>query len=348
MILVGRTVRRHSACGPLEAPWQAERLSAVGPTRILPYAWGEKYVDALLSLALPAVLAPGNLPYVAAAVPCELVILTQERFFPTVSTSRVAARIRDLCPIRLIGLDDLVTVPDKYGMTLTYALHRGFADLGPAMTESWLLFLNADFILADGSWRSLLHRLAAGERLVASPSYCVKADEVVPRLRAGVDRASCTLALAPRKMADLILRHRHNTIRGKTINERQFGIRQMDQFYWQVDERTLIGHQMPVSIVGMHPERHVSDPDAFWDHGLMREYCPKAEADVLGDSDDFLMMELRDREVAAEYIVTGWPSSREMGVAMVTWVTPYQREFAHRPLTLHAGNVPASADKARR
>ena len=186
----------------------AERLPTTRPTRIITYAWGEKYVDALLSLALPAALAPGNLPYVASTVPCEFVILTQERFFQSVTASPVAARIRDLCPIRLIGLDDLVTVPDKYGMTLTYALHRGFADLGEAMTESWLLFLNADFILAAGSWRSLLGRLAAGERLVASPSYCVRADEVVPRLQARVDHKTSTLALAPRDMADLILRHR--------------------------------------------------------------------------------------------------------------------------------------------
>ena len=187
----------------------------------------------------------------------------------------MAARIRDLCPIRLIGLDDLVTMPDKYGRTLTYALHRGFADLGEAMTERWLLFLNADFILAAGSWRNLLRRLAAGERLVASPSSRGRADEVVPLLRAGLDPASSTLTLVPREMASLILRHRHNTIRGKTINERRFGIRQMDQFYWLVDGHTLIGHQMPVSIVGMHPERHLSEPNAFWDHGLMRELCPR-------------------------------------------------------------------------
>jgi hypothetical protein len=50
------------------------------PTRVITYAWGEKYVDALLTLTLPALLAPGNLPYVASEVPCELVILTQRRF----------------------------------------------------------------------------------------------------------------------------------------------------------------------------------------------------------------------------------------------------------------------------
>src|SRR5437867_1698054 len=140
------------------------------PIRIITYAWGENYVEELLSLTLPAVLAPGNLPDLVSAVPCELVILTQESFFPRVMSSRAVAKIQQLCSVRLIGLDDLITSPDKYGMTLTYALHRGFADLGPAMTDTWLIFLNADFILAAGSWRNLLHHLTDGKRLVASPS----------------------------------------------------------------------------------------------------------------------------------------------------------------------------------
>src|SRR5262249_22222639 len=204
-------------------------------------------IDVLRSPTVAAALAPANLPYPAAAAPCEFVILTQESFFARVMSSRVVSRIRELCPVRLIGLDDLITAPDKYGMTLTYALHRGFADLDPAMTDTWLIFLNADFILAAGSWRSLVRHLADGKRLLASPSYCVKKHEVVPKLRRWLDPDASTLTIPPRELAAMILEHRHNTIRGKTINERRFGLRYMDQFYWLVDERTLIGHQMPVS-----------------------------------------------------------------------------------------------------
>src|SRR5262249_8427840 len=162
--------------------------------------------------------------------------------------------------------------------------------------------LNADFILATGSWRSLYHHLASGKRLVASPSYCVKAQEVLPRLRKKIDLQASTLSIPPREMAAMVLRHRHNTIRGKTVNERHFSSRCMDQFYWLMDEHALIGHQMPVSIVGMRPERHVKEPNSYWDYGLMRDFCPEAAVHVIGDSDEFLMMELREKEVAADQI----------------------------------------------
>jgi len=123
------------------------------PTRVITYAWGEHYLDILLSLTIPALLAPGNLPYVAASTSCELVILTEERFFAAVAAHASVMRAKQLCLVRLIALDDLISRKDAYGMALTHALHRGFSDLGPAMTDSWHLFLNADFVLAEGSLR---------------------------------------------------------------------------------------------------------------------------------------------------------------------------------------------------
>ena len=52
----------------------------------------------------------------------------------------------------------------------------------------------------------------------------------------------------------------------------------MDQFYWLLDEKTLLGRQLPIAIVGMRPERYVPEPTAFWDHGLMEEFCPDARS----------------------------------------------------------------------
>jgi hypothetical protein len=318
------------------------------PTRVIGYAWGDGYVDELLNLALPALLAPGNLPAVVARVPCELVLVSEERLFAKIAGHPAIREVQKLCQVRLVGLDDLITRSDKYGMALTYALHRAFADLGPAMTDAWLIFFNADFILADGSLRSLLDQLMRGERIVASPSYCTVKEDLLPQLKQRLALDPTRLAVAPREMAELILQHRHITIRGKTINQKRFHLLQADQFYWQVDDKTLIGQQMPVAIVGMRPQRHLVEPNAFWDHGLMLEFCPDAEVKLLGDSDEFLMLELRSGGVAQEQIVPGPPDPRDLAERMITWVTPYQTSFAHRPLILHAGEIPPGAQAAHK
>ena len=80
-----------------------EELLTKRPTRIITYAWGERYVHELLSLTLPALLAPGNLPSVAALVPCELVVLTEERFFATVNSHASILRFKEFYPLRMIG-----------------------------------------------------------------------------------------------------------------------------------------------------------------------------------------------------------------------------------------------------
>ena len=317
------------------------------PTRVITYAWGEEYADTLLTLTLPALLAPGNLPYVASEVPCELVILTERRFFSKFDNHPTIARIRNVCPIRLVRLDDLIVSKDKYGMTLTYALHRAFSDLGPAMTEHWQIFLNADFILASGSLRSVIHHLSHGARIVASPSYCTIAEQVIPELRKRLDAATSILSVPPRELARLVLQNRHLVIQGKTINQTSFHMRYADQFYWSVDDSTLLGYQMPVSIVGLRPERYLTEPNSYWDFGLIWEYCPKSEVCVIGDSDEFLMMELREKSVAEDQVVLGPPNKQEIAERMVTWVTPYQQHFLNFPLTLHDRDLPPKIDDAR-
>jgi hypothetical protein len=321
--------------------------TAIRPTRLIAYAWGEKYLEELLSLTLPAVLAPNNLPYVASTVPCEVVLLIEERWRWHVTHHPTVERIGRICPVRLLGLDDLIAEKDKYGMALTYALHRGFTDLAEAVTDSYLLFLNADFVVADGSLRQVLGALMRGERLVAAPSYCVVSRTTVPELRSCADPDSGVLSIAPRELAKLALRNLHATVRGKTLNQSKFHLRQMDQFYWQLDTDTLLGHQMPIAIVGMRPECHLGEPNAYWDHGLIREFCPLAEPCVLGDSDDFLMVELREREVAREQIVAGPADPKEVAERMIGWVTPYQRDFAKYPLTLHSKDLTPSVAAGR-
>src|SRR6516164_147856 len=317
------------------------------PTCVITYAWGEEYADTLLTLTLPALLAPGNLPYVASEVPCELVILTERRFFSKFRSHPTIARIGKVCPIRLVRLDDLIVSKDKYGMTLTYALHRAFSDLGPAMTEHWQIFLNADFILADGSLRNVIHHLSRGERIVASPSYCTIAEEVTPELRKHLDAATSTLSISHRELARLALQHRHAVVRGKTINHTSFHMRYADQFYWSIDDGTLIGYQMPVSIVGLRPERCVAEPNSYWDYGLIWEYCPRAEICVIGDSDDFMMLELRNKDVAQDQIIPGPPDKKAIAERMIAWVTPYQQHFLNFPLTIHDRDLPPTVEDAR-
>jgi hypothetical protein len=164
-------------------------------------AWGESYIGELFNYALPALLAPGNLPALVEEFDCEVVLVTEEAWFDQLRQHQSYRRIAEYCPIELRPVDEFVHRADAYGMALTFALFRGFEELGPAMLDTYLVFFNTDFIMADGSLRSVARKIREGERLMLSPSYCVVLEEVMPQLAALRDAGGGVLAVPPREMA---------------------------------------------------------------------------------------------------------------------------------------------------
>jgi hypothetical protein len=313
--------------------------------RLITVAWGDRYIGELFSYTLPAVLAPGNLPALAESFDCEMVIMTEERWFDRLREQPIYQRIGRYCPIELRPLDEFITRPDAYGVALTHALFRGFEELGPTMLDTHLVFFNADFVMADGSLRSIARKIQEDERLILSPSYCVALEDVAPQLaaRRGNDGV---LAISPRDMAALALRHRHNTIRGKTVNQRLFSMEWIDQFYWLVDEKTLIGHQLPIAVVCMRPTRVLTVMRTFWDYGIISEACPGVKPCVLADSDDFLMIELRKHDTARDQISLGWPTPRQIADNLKTFITRDPISCARHTLVLHSDELPANLGAA--
>jgi hypothetical protein len=316
--------------------------------RVISAAWGDAYVDEFLTYCLPALLAPGNLPALSAHFASELVLLTEFRQFQRVRAHPAFRAASQHCETRLFAIDDLTAAARyHYGMAISYTLFRGFQDLGAKATDTWLLFVNSDFILADGSYANMTPHLLGEARIVFAPSYCTLEQPGRRLLQGARVPGDLHVSVPPRTMADWILRHRHYTMRAKTVNQRFFSIDQLDQFYWAVDERTLLGRQHPVALVAMKPERPLEDIHALWDYGVIADFCPGMNYVALGNSDDFLMMELRERDRAREQLSLGWPSQARIAKGLEHVVTAYTRAIGRIPLTLHSADLPATVEAER-
>src|SRR4026208_1340484 len=105
--------------------------------RIIIPVWGAKYVARLGTACLPALLAPGNLPYLATHFDCELVVVTEASLFDSVR-DLVSVRLAERhCKLRLVSMDDVISHPSYYGYTITHSLYKGFTDLGEAAKDVW-------------------------------------------------------------------------------------------------------------------------------------------------------------------------------------------------------------------
>jgi len=314
--------------------------------RLIIPLWGRVYADKLTTITLPALLASGNLPALCAMFEVEVVIVTETKLFGLIQNSRAFQRLAALCSTKLTPVDDLISdLPGDYGVVLTKALYRGFVDLGAKVTDTFLLFLNADFIIADGSYRHLGELMLAGHRVIHAPSFRVVLEEVWPKLETRVDRNNAVLAISPREMVQVALEHKHLTVKARTVNQRFYHQWCMDQFYWYVDENTLIGYQWPVALVAIKPECVVTEPTLVWDFAYIPDAAPTLEKFFIVDSDDFFMLEPQSRITGEELIRPGWIPVDDIVKYLNDWTTKEQRHCGQQLLVFHADDLPASLDQ---
>ena len=308
--------------------------------RIIIPVWGEKYLKRLDEICLPALIADGNLPYLAKYFDCELVIVTESKSFDLVATLPSIRSAQRWAALSLVAMDDVISHPNYYGLTITYALYKGFTNLGNEAKNIWCLFLCADFILAEDSYRVLVQKMLSGEKLILAPSYCVIEEEVKPTLLKKIDKKGF-LSISKRSMAGMILDHSHFTIRAKIINWQMYKIDRVDQFYYLHDNDTLIGRQLPIAVIAFRAERVPLEPVTFWDYGVITEICPTAKICVLGDSDDFLMLELRGYDTMSDQLSLGSMDADEIAEDLSRWTTKDQRECGLFDLYVHRKNLPS-------
>lgn len=303
---------------------------------VLP-VWGEHYVKNILAgVSLRALLAPGNLPCLAHTFDCELVLLTEQRFFPFLNACDAIDHVRRHARVELRAIDDLLGMTD-YSVPLTLALFRGLAGLGAAATDTFVFFLNADFVLADGCYRSVVEHIAKGERLILAPSLRASSEDVLPMLRASVDPMAGHVAIPPRLLARIALDHLHPMPRSKILNRAIVHPHRIDQFYWMAGPDTLIGYQFPMTLVAVRPEQvPPTEPPNFFDYCSLPVLAPTAHRCVLADSDEFFMLELQSRRTGLGTLRPGRPSIDWIAADMRAWTTREQRELGRTLLTIHA------------
>lgn len=312
--------------------------------RLLIVVWGEAYIERFAALALPSLLARGNLPALAESADLQLVVLTSSSGTESFDRFPAFKAVRRICQAKFVAIDDLIA-PGNYGVTLTLAFMRGIAEAGEAMTRTHFVFLNSDFILADGSLRNLLERILAGRSCIMAPSFRAIAEDVEPVLLKAVEAGGGRLAMPPREMVRLALDHLHPTIVAKTVNQGFCHSLHTNQLYWSVDRNTMLSRMFLIFMLCIRPERVVTSINSFCDYGFVPEMCPSGDIDVIADSDDAFILEAQGRLQEASHIRLGGSNQLEIGQDLAEWTTAEHRVMGTRDLVFHAEELPPSLDR---
>ena len=84
-----------------------------GPAR---HVCGVLHLRGFAELRLAFGPGSGKPSRVLAVFDCEVVVVTEEAFFADIRSSPAGHALQQICPLKLVSLDDLVAEPWQYGM----------------------------------------------------------------------------------------------------------------------------------------------------------------------------------------------------------------------------------------
>ncbi len=168
--------------------------------------WGSWHRGMFLNANLPTMLAPGNLPALAAGIDCEYLIYTTAKDAAELEGDPAFARLRSLLPVTI----KLFTPSkSKHPITLHHDIWRQ-ATRHAQQRGAFILLMPPDVAWADGSFAGLRAALKAGKRAIFMTYPRVLSETFVPamieRFRPGADQS---VAIPAPEMMALVITHLH-------------------------------------------------------------------------------------------------------------------------------------------
>jgi len=309
---------------------------ALRGVQILLPVWGAGYLRQCLEILLPSLLAAGNLPAVASAIPVVFILSTRERDISAIRCHPAWLALAAICEARLEALDMLLSEASAVVLTLVYA--RAIRAAGYPARDTGFLLLVADYVFADGSLRGVLRRLQGGASAVLAGNFQISAEAVCQQLAAPAPGAALTIS--PRALVRLGLEALHPASRacmpGGASHDGQ-----ANRVFWPAGSDALVGRFYLLHPIAIRPATLDVCIAAPCDYSFVPEFCPVGRVETINDSDEYMVAEMQPAGTGACAWRAGPLAPAALAQSLAPWVTPQHRENADHALCYHATSLDA-------
>jgi hypothetical protein len=322
----------------LPEPQVALRPPPKAITVLLP-VWGYRFILQFLEFCLPTLLAPGNIPAVAAALPTRFVVLSRKGDEELIRSHPTWVALQKLCTAEVGFIDDLIT-DVNHSATITLAFARAIRQTHEAMTDTCFVFLMSDYLFADGALRTLVNHSLSGVSGIVAGNFQVVAEEAGPRLQGKIDPSSQAIVLPARDLVAWSLDHLHPATTANIVNFGRSHNFHTNRLLWRVDENTVIGRFYLMHPIAVRPEVTDFVVGSSLDYSFIPEMCPSGNVVTLTDSDEYFVVEMQPRQHERTNLRTGPLVERELAVSLAEWTTVEHRANAAQTIVYHAADIP--------
>jgi hypothetical protein len=298
--------------------------------------WGARYVTQFLDLSLRTLLAPGNIPAVAAECTCTFRILTPSGTDEAFRGHPMFERLSRSCQVEFVDIGDLVH-PGVHSLTITLAYLRGMRESGAAMTQTYFVFLVADYIVADGSLGHLRRHIRDGVSGVTTGNFQIVKEDAEPIVRALIQDPG-PLSVPPRALLRIAFSHLHPVVLASMPDA---GAHTMicNRVYWRAGTGTLVARFYLRHMLCIRPETDRFEIGSSCDYSFIPELCPSDRVVAIADSDDYCVIEMQPRRHEQEFIVPGPLTPRRLAGYLSDWTTAEHRRNAATAVVFHTDDI---------
>ena len=307
--------------------------------------WGESYIKQFLECSLLTLLADGNLPALARALPTRFVFLTRKEDENTIRAHPSYLRLRRVCAVEFLPIDDLI-MSGNHSTTTTLAWERAVRREDQAMLDTCFVFLVSDYVMADGSLATIAERMLDGADAIQAGNFQLNDEAADPWLRARLATADGVLSLGSREMVQWGLGCLHPATLANTVNYPAFHNAHTNRLFWRVDRDTLIGRFYLMHQICIRPQTTDFVIGSASDYSFVAEMCPTGNIVILTDSDDYFVAEVQPLHHESHHIRLGPHSIDELAVCLSEWTNRRHRLNAENTIVFHARDLPASIPEA--
>jgi hypothetical protein len=322
------------------APQEIVEMNVDAYSIIVP-VWGSVHVARFLDWVIPSWLSPLNIPHLASSATVDLILLTSRADQDGITRHPIVEVLAAHCKLRFVEIDDLIPggIPT---VTLSLAFARGVTTALDQARKPNIIFLNADFLLSDGSLASVAKRFEAGQQILLCPSIRVIETQVMPefdRMR----HSDGSMTVPAREAVRLALGALHPTVIACRVDQPLLQSSHPNQFFWRVDSTTLLLRAFLLFPLAVTPKKAPDPVDTYCDYGWIATLAPDAPIDIVQTTDEFFAIELAPEGQELGFVRPGAVDLDDIAHRISVWANDFSRAQPLTALVFSSADVSKAA-----
>ncbi len=208
------------------------------------------------------------------------------------------------------------------------------------MLHTYFVLLNADYIMAEGSFQGLMKYMEKGYSAICAGNFQVIENEIKPFLKHHTDSVNQVMKIPPREFLQESFQHFHPVTRASIIQDKNnLHNYRVNRFFFQEDRHTLAGRFYLLHVLCIKPETTDYQIGCSFDYSYVPEMCPSGNMGVIDDSDDYLVIEMQPKKHELQSVNLGPYNLQTLSLAMCEWTTEQHRKNAEHIIYYHSNDL---------